>query len=68
MRIAVLGAGGGLGRNVVGAARAAKHDVVALVRDPKRAEALGLGQVGEVRALDPLVLGIMDSHELERSW
>jgi uncharacterized protein YbjT (DUF2867 family) len=38
MRIAVLGAGGGLGRNVVDAARAAKHDVVALVRDPKRAE------------------------------
>ena len=37
MRIAVLGAGGGLGRNVVDAARAAKHDVVALVRDPKRA-------------------------------
>src|SRR5258706_15351725 len=38
MRIAVLGAGRGLGRNVVDAARAAKHDVVALVRDPKRAE------------------------------
>jgi nucleoside-diphosphate-sugar epimerase len=38
MRIAVLGAGGGLGRSVVEAARAAKHDVVALVRDPKRAE------------------------------
>ncbi len=38
MRITVLGAGGGLGRNVVDAARAAKHDVVALVRDPKRAE------------------------------
>jgi nucleoside-diphosphate-sugar epimerase len=38
MRIAVLGAGGGLGRNIVDAARAAKHDVVALVRDPKRAE------------------------------
>ena len=38
MRIAVLGAGGGLGRNVVDAARAAKHDVVALVRDLKRAE------------------------------
>src|SRR6188472_4133792 len=37
MRIAVLGAGGGLGRNVVDAALAAKHDVVALVRDPKRA-------------------------------
>ena len=37
MRIAVLGAGGGLGRNVVNAARAARHDVVALVRDPKRA-------------------------------
>jgi nucleoside-diphosphate-sugar epimerase len=37
MRIAVLGAGGGLGRNIVDAARAAKHDVVALVRDPKRA-------------------------------
>src|SRR5712691_87806 len=38
MRIAVLGAGGGLGRNVVDAARAAKHGVVALVRDPNRAE------------------------------
>jgi nucleoside-diphosphate-sugar epimerase len=38
MQIAVLGAGGGLGRNVVDAARAMKHDVVALVRDPKRAE------------------------------
>jgi nucleoside-diphosphate-sugar epimerase len=38
MRIAVLGAGGGLGRNVVDAARAAKHEVVALARDPKRAE------------------------------
>ena len=37
MRIAVLGVGGGLGRNVVNAARAAKHDVIALVRDPKRA-------------------------------
>ena len=34
----MLGAGGGLGRNVVDAARAVKHDVVALVRDPKRAE------------------------------
>ena len=38
MRIAVLGAGGGLGRNVVDAARAAKHEVVALVRDSMRAE------------------------------
>jgi uncharacterized protein YbjT (DUF2867 family) len=38
MRIAVLGAGGGLGRNIVDAARAANHDVVALVRDPKRAD------------------------------
>jgi nucleoside-diphosphate-sugar epimerase len=38
MRIAVLGAGGGLGRNVVDAARAVRHEVVALVRDPKRAE------------------------------
>jgi nucleoside-diphosphate-sugar epimerase len=38
MRIAVLGAAGGLGRNVVDAARTAKHEVVALVRDPKRAE------------------------------
>jgi uncharacterized protein YbjT (DUF2867 family) len=38
MRIAVLGAGGGLGRNIVDAARAAKHDVVAFVRDPKRAD------------------------------
>ena len=38
MRIAVLGAGGGLGRNVVDAARAAGHEVVAQVRDPTRAE------------------------------
>jgi nucleoside-diphosphate-sugar epimerase len=38
MRIAVLGAGGGLGRNVVDAARAAGHSVVALIRDPGRAE------------------------------
>lgn len=37
MRIAVLGAGGGLGRNVVDAARAANHQVHALVRDPQRA-------------------------------
>ena len=34
----MLGAGGGLGRNVVDAARAEEHEVVALVRDPKRAE------------------------------
>ena len=38
MRIAVLGAGGGLGRNVVDAARTANHQVVALVRDPQRAD------------------------------
>ncbi len=38
MRIAILGAGGGLGRNVVDAARAARHEVVALVRDPTRAD------------------------------
>lgn len=38
MKIAVLGAGGGLGRNVVDAALAAGHEVVALVRDPTRAE------------------------------
>lgn len=38
MKIAVLGAGGGLGRNVVDAALAANHDVVALVRDRARAE------------------------------
>jgi putative NADH-flavin reductase len=38
VRIAVLGAGGGLGRNVVDAALSAKHDVVAVVRDPKRAK------------------------------
>ncbi len=38
MRIAVLGAGGGLGRNVVDAALDAGHQVVALVRDPGRAE------------------------------
>lgn len=37
MRIAVLGAGGGLGRNLVDAALAAGHEVVALVRDPGRA-------------------------------
>lgn len=38
MRIAILGAGGGLGRNVVDAAIAAGHEVVALVRDAKRAD------------------------------
>jgi hypothetical protein len=38
MRIAILGVGGGLGRNVVDAARAARHEVVALVRDPTRAD------------------------------
>lgn len=38
MRIAVLGAGGGLGRNVIDAARAEGHDAIALVRDPKRAQ------------------------------
>jgi nucleoside-diphosphate-sugar epimerase len=38
MRITVLGAGGGLGRNVVDAARAAEHEVIALVRDPGRVE------------------------------
>lgn len=38
MRIAVLGAGGGLGRNVIDAAVAAQHEVIALVRDPRRAE------------------------------
>ena len=37
MQLAVLGAGGGLGRNVVDAALAAGHTVVALVRDPARA-------------------------------
>ena len=36
MRIAVLGGGGGLGRNVVDAALAAQHEVVALVRDSRR--------------------------------
>jgi uncharacterized protein YbjT (DUF2867 family) len=41
MRIAVLGAGGGLGRNVVDTALAERHDVVALVRDPKKAELPG---------------------------
>lgn len=38
MKLAVLGAGGGLGRNTVDAARAAGHEVVALVREPARAE------------------------------
>lgn len=37
MKLAVLGAGGGLGRNVVDAALAAGHEVVALVRDAARA-------------------------------
>lgn len=37
MKIAVLGAGGGLGRNVVEAALAGGHAVVALVRDPGKA-------------------------------
>lgn len=38
MRIAVLGAAGGLGRSVVDAACMAGHDVVALVRDASRAQ------------------------------
>ncbi len=38
MKLAVLGAAGGLGRNVVDAALAAGHAVVALVRDPARAD------------------------------
>ncbi len=38
MKLAVLGAGGGLGRNVVDAALAAGHSVVALVRHPARAD------------------------------
>ena len=38
MKIAVLGAGGGLGRNVVDAGLAAGHDVVALVRDAAKAQ------------------------------
>lgn len=38
MKLAVLGAGGGLGRNVVDAALAAGHSVVALVRDAAKAK------------------------------
>jgi len=37
VKVAILGAGGGLGRNLVDAARAAGHEVRALVRDPRRA-------------------------------
>jgi nucleoside-diphosphate-sugar epimerase len=57
MRIAVLGAGGGLGRNVVDAALAAKHDVVALVRNPKRAKLPGgiTTVVGDAMRIDDLV-------------
>lgn len=36
MKLVVLGAGGGLGRNAVDAALAAGHEVRAMVRDPKR--------------------------------
>lgn len=36
MKLVVLGAGGGLGRNVVDAALAAGHEVRAMVRDPAR--------------------------------
>jgi nucleoside-diphosphate-sugar epimerase len=38
MKMAVLGAGGGLGRNVVDAALREGHAVTALVRDPSRAK------------------------------
>jgi len=38
MKMAVLGAGGGLGRNVVDAALRERHSVTALVRDARRAQ------------------------------
>lgn len=60
MKLAVLGAGGGLGRNVVDAALAAGHDVVALVRDPKRAE-LPPGvttAIGDATAVDDVARAI----------
>lgn len=57
MRIAVLGAGGGLGRNVVDAALAANHEVVALVRDPKRADlpAAVTAVIGDASNVDDVV-------------
>ncbi len=60
MRIAVLGAGGGLGRNVVDAARAAQHNVVALVRDPKRAQLPGdvATVVGDATRVDDVVRAV----------
>lgn len=63
MRIAVLGAGGGLGRNVVNAARGEKHDVVALVRDPKRAELPHdvTTVVGDARRVDDAVRAMTDA-------
>jgi uncharacterized protein YbjT (DUF2867 family) len=38
VKLVVLGAGGGLGRNAVDAALAAGHEVRAMVRDPKRVQ------------------------------
>lgn len=63
MRITVLGAGGGLGRNVVDAARAAKHSVVALVRDPKRAELPDdvTTVVGDATRVEDLVRAMTDA-------
>jgi nucleoside-diphosphate-sugar epimerase len=57
MRIAVLGAGGGLGRNVVDTALAEGHDVVALVRDPKKAELPDdvTAVIGDATRLDDVV-------------
>lgn len=61
-RIAILGAGGGLGRNVVDAARAAGHHVVALVRDPARAQLpsdveVALGDATVIRDLERAMAG-----------
>jgi nucleoside-diphosphate-sugar epimerase len=49
MKLAVLGAGGGPGRNAVDAALAAGHAVVALVRDPRRAQRLDQRSPGTAR-------------------
>jgi nucleoside-diphosphate-sugar epimerase len=63
MKIAVLGAAGGLGRNVLDAAIAAGHEVVALVREPGRVELpAGVRAVAaDATRVDDIVRGVADA-------
>lgn len=56
MRILVLGATGPTGRLIVQAARAAGHEVTALVRSPAKAQGLGEARLVEGDARDPAAL------------